>query len=63
MQLFRNDLRLTVAAYYAGEDVIGRRGLAYRNPDVVRYVRAIRAVYLREMATEPESEKGLEKGM
>ena len=61
MQLFRNDLRLVAAAYYAGEDVIGRRGLAYRNHDVVRYVIAIRAVYIREIATEPESEKGFEK--
>jgi len=34
MRLFHNDLRLVVAAYYAGEDVIGRRTLAYRNPDV-----------------------------
>jgi soluble lytic murein transglycosylase len=61
MQLFGNDLRLTAAAYYAGEDVIGRRGLAYRNPDVVAYVKAIRAIYLREVATERESEKNLEK--
>jgi soluble lytic murein transglycosylase-like protein len=35
MQLFHDDLRLVVAAYYVGEDVIGRRTLAYRNPDVV----------------------------
>lgn len=30
MQQFHNDLRLVAAAYYAGEDVIGRRALAYR---------------------------------
>ena len=35
MRQFHNDLRLVVAAYYAGEDKIGRRGLAYRNSDVV----------------------------
>jgi soluble lytic murein transglycosylase len=48
MQRFHNDLRLVAAAYYAGEDVIGKRGLAYRNPDVIAYVSAIRATYLRE---------------
>ena len=48
MQQFHNDLRLVAAAYYAGEDVIGKRGLAYGNPDVVAYVSAIRATYLRE---------------
>src|SRR5712692_9270276 len=37
MQLFHNDLRLVAAAYYAGEHVIGRRGLAYRNPGAVRF--------------------------
>ena len=55
MQQFHNDLRLVVAAYYAGEDAIGRRGLAYRNPDVVAYVTAIRTAYLREVASEPEN--------
>ncbi len=48
MRLFHDDLRLVVAAYYAGEDVIGRRTLAYRNPDVVAYVARIRTTYLRE---------------
>jgi soluble lytic murein transglycosylase len=55
MRRFHNDLRLVVAAYYAGEDAIGRRGLAYRNPDVVAYVTAIRTAYLRELASEPEN--------
>jgi len=45
MQQFHNDLRLVAAAYYAGEDVIGKRDLAYRNPDVVAYVKAIRTTY------------------
>lgn len=55
MQQFHNDLRLVAAAYYVGEDTIGRRGLAYRNLDVVTYVRAIRTTYLREAGIESES--------
>lgn len=47
IQKFRGDLRLASAAYYAGEDIVSRRGLAYRNPDVVAYVSRIRATYLR----------------
>ena len=30
IQKFRGDLRLASAAYYAGEDIVSRRGLAYR---------------------------------
>jgi soluble lytic murein transglycosylase len=55
MRRFHNDLRLVAAAYYAGENTIGRRGLAYRNPDVVAYVSAIRTTYLREAGIEPKS--------
>jgi soluble lytic murein transglycosylase-like protein len=55
MQEFHNDLRMVAAAYYAGEDVIGRRGLGYRNPDVIAYVKAIRASYVREQSNEPEN--------
>ena len=55
MRRFHNDLRLVAAAYYAGEDTIGRRGLAYRNLDVVAYVSAIRTAYLREAGIDPES--------
>jgi soluble lytic murein transglycosylase-like protein len=55
MRQFHSDLRLVAAAYYAGEDTIGRRGLAYRNPDVVAYVSAIRTTYLREAGLGPES--------
>jgi soluble lytic murein transglycosylase-like protein len=47
IQKFQGDLRLASAAYYAGEDIVSRRGLAYRNPDVVAYVSRIRATYLR----------------
>jgi len=55
MRRFHNDLRLVAAAYNVGEDTIGRRGLAYRNLDVVTYVRAIRTTYLCEAAIESES--------
>jgi soluble lytic murein transglycosylase-like protein len=53
MQRFHNDLRLVAAAYYVGEDRIGRRGLAYRDSDVVAYVSTIRTTYLRGTAVEP----------
>jgi len=43
MQIFRGDLRLVAAGYIAGEDVLTRRGLAYRNPEGVAYVSRIRA--------------------
>ena len=55
MRRFHNDLRLVAAAYYVGEDTIGRRGFAYRNPDVVAYVSTIRTTYLREAGIESES--------
>ena len=57
MHLFHNDLRLVAAAYYAGEHVIGRRGLAYHNPDVVAYVSRIRATYLRQVESAVKLEK------
>jgi soluble lytic murein transglycosylase-like protein len=57
MQLFHNDLRLVAAAYYAGERVISRRGLMYRNPDVVAYVSRVRATYLRQVESAAKSEK------
>jgi soluble lytic murein transglycosylase-like protein len=43
MRRFRRDLRLVAAGYIAGEDVVTRRGLAYRNPETVAYVSRIRA--------------------
>jgi soluble lytic murein transglycosylase-like protein len=55
MQQFHNDLRLVAAAYYAGEDVISRRTLAYRNPDVVAYVARIRTTYLREAGAKQKN--------
>ena len=41
-QKFHGDLRLASAAYLAGEAIIERRGLLYRNQEVVRYVSQIR---------------------
>jgi soluble lytic murein transglycosylase-like protein len=55
MQKFHNDLRLVAAAYYAGEDVIGRRDLGYRNPDVIAYVARIRTTYLRQTGIRPRT--------
>ena len=43
MHRFQGDLRLAAAGYIAGEDVVVRRGFAYRNPEVVAYVSRIRA--------------------
>ena len=48
MRLFHNDLRLVAAGYYAGEDIVARRGLTYHNRDVVSYVARIRATYTLE---------------
>ena len=61
MRQFHNDVRLVAGAYYAGEDTIDRRGLAYRNSDVVAYVSTIRTIYLREARMEPESKNTIEK--
>ena len=55
MRLFHDDLRLVIAAYYAGEVVIGRRGLGYRNPDVIAYVARIRTTYLRQAGIKPRT--------
>lgn len=42
IQKFHGDLRLAAAAYYAGEQIVERRGLNYANPDVVCYVSTLR---------------------
>jgi soluble lytic murein transglycosylase len=61
MRRFHNDLRLVAAAYYVGEDTIGRRGLAYQNSDVIAYVSTIRTTYLREAGIELESTNTAQK--
>lgn len=47
MRRFRGDLRLVTAAYYAGENAVGRRGLSYANQDVVAYVVSVRERFVR----------------
>jgi soluble lytic murein transglycosylase-like protein len=49
---FQGDMRLAVAAYYCGPSHILQKGLAYRNPDVLAYVEAVRARYRREVSEE-----------
>jgi soluble lytic murein transglycosylase-like protein len=55
MRLFHNDFRLVVAGYYAGEDIVARRGLSYRNADVIAYVRKIRSSYVLQADAGGES--------
>ena len=43
---FHGDLRLVVAAYYAGDHGIAREQLHYHNPDVVAYVLAVRRQFV-----------------
>ena len=61
IQKFHGDLRLASAAYYAGEDIVSRRGLAYRNPDVVGYVSRMRATYLRFAQEKAEISETIQK--
>ena len=48
MNKFHGDLRLVAAAYYAGENVVERRGLGYSNRDVVSYVASVRERFVRQ---------------
>ncbi len=57
MRLFHNDLRLVAAGYYAGEDIVARRGPSYHNRDVVSYVTRIRATYVLEAGVADDLEK------
>jgi soluble lytic murein transglycosylase-like protein len=61
IQKFHGDLRLASAAYYAGENIVSRRGLAYGNPDVVAYVSRMRATYLRFAQEKTEISETIEK--
>jgi soluble lytic murein transglycosylase-like protein len=61
IQKFHGDLRLASAAYYAGDNIVSRRGLAYRNPDVVAYVSRMRATYLRFAQEKTEISETIEK--
>jgi soluble lytic murein transglycosylase-like protein len=61
MRLFHDDLRLVAAGYYAGEDIVARRGLSYRNLEVVSYVARIRATYVFEADFADDSGKTTSK--
>jgi len=61
MRLFRNDLRLVAAGYYAGEDIVARRGLSYHNRDVVSYVAQIRATYVLEAGVADDLDQSTSK--
>jgi soluble lytic murein transglycosylase-like protein len=61
IQKFHGDLRMASAAYYAGESIVSRRGLAYRNPDVVAYVSRMRATYLRFAQEKAEISETIQK--
>jgi soluble lytic murein transglycosylase-like protein len=54
---FHSDLRLVLAAYYAGEGQVGKRGLLYGNPDVIAYVEQVRRRYFYEIAIHRERGK------
>ncbi len=49
---FSGDLRLAAAAYLAGEEVVARRRLLYRNREVVAYVSRIRESYQHQFAED-----------
>jgi soluble lytic murein transglycosylase-like protein len=55
-QRFHGDYRLVAAAYYAGEGAIQRRGLNYRNRDMVAYVRRVRAIYDQQQRASARKE-------
>jgi soluble lytic murein transglycosylase-like protein len=57
MRLFHGDLRLVAAAFYGGEKRILRKGLQYRNSDVVRYVLEVRARCQRPSPVSQFSER------
>lgn len=52
---FHGDMRLAVAAYYAGEHRV--RGLQYGNPQVIRYVEQVRRRYLKELARQTSTKE------
>lgn len=54
IRLFEGELRLVAAAYYAGEKPIKKRGLAYSDPNVYRYVSQVQRFYRnRQMVARP----------
>jgi soluble lytic murein transglycosylase-like protein len=59
---FQGDFRLVAAAYLAGDEVIARRGLHYRNREVVAYVSRLRAKCQEQLSKE-ESEGTRRRGV
>lgn len=59
---FRGEMRLAVAAYYCGSRNIQRRGLSYRNPEVVAYVESVRRRYQRELYMQAGRDSSLPAG-
>jgi soluble lytic murein transglycosylase-like protein len=61
LRRFQGDMRLTVAAYYAGADRIQRRGLALQDPTVIAYVEQVRRRYLEkaklQLSSVPEGQQ------
>lgn len=54
IRLFEGELRLVAAAYYAGEKLIKKHGLAYADPGVYRYVSRVQHCYRnRQMVLRP----------
>ena len=62
LRRFNGEMRLAVAAYYCGSRPLDRRGLAYRNRDVVAYVEAVRRRYVRQLREESIGRTSLSPG-
>ena len=60
MARFGGDLRLVAASYFAGEQRVAARGLAFDSREVYGYVRKVAAVYRRERteAVHTKSSRG-----
>jgi soluble lytic murein transglycosylase-like protein len=59
IRLFRGNMRLAVAAYYAGEQRILLRNLAYSSHETYEYVRRVAAFYRARRLAEVGNESGL----
>jgi len=59
---FRGEMRLAVAAYYCGPRGPYRKGLNYRNADVVAYVESVRHRYQRELREQRNRSTSLPGG-
>jgi soluble lytic murein transglycosylase-like protein len=62
LRRFHGELRLAVASYYCGSRPLDKRGLAYRNPEVVAYVEAVRRRYERHLRDQQFRRTSLSAG-